>query len=352
VARELFRQQVDGVTADTHVGEAAALVFAARMAAIRLTLPLAARDAEQDIEHVHRLRVATRRMAAALGVFEPIVGMKQHRKSMKMLKAIRKAAGDARACDVHILEFARRHHTSDAREQRSLEELIAYLTRRRAKAQARIRAASNDYPAKRIERRENKLIGSIRSDGPLSDQTLDALAADFVPSLIDSLHEHGRELIEIEQLHELRIAGKQVRYALAVLAPCYECTADAAKQFQQLQDALGNINDIHETVLMLRRYRAQVKKDKHTGVAARGLSKANRVKALKKLRKSYEQDLSRECEQFIAKWERGTWTQCLEDLAMRGSGTMPGVTTNGQPSARQESSRLSEPEASTQDESQ
>ncbi len=347
--REIFRQQIDGITADTRIGEAAALVFAARMAAIRMTLPLAAREAEQDIEHVHRLRVATRRMAAALSVFEPIVGAKQLGKSMRMLKAIRKAAGDARTCDVHTMEFAKRHHTADAREQRILEELIAHLTKQRARAQVRIRAACDDYPARRIERREEKLVRSIKANVPLADQTLNALAADVMPSLIDSLYEHGRDLREIEQLHELRIAGKQIRYALEVLAPCYECTADAAKQFKRLQDALGTINDIHEIVLMLRRYRSQVKKNTRSSISARSLTQGEKLKALKKLRKSYERDLASECANFIAKWEHGTWTQCLEDLAMRGCDSMPGVTTNGQPVVQQESPRLSQPHASQQD---
>ena len=55
---------IDGIRPDGSVGEAARVSLATRLAAVAYWLPLAAEYADQDVEHVHRLRVSTRRAIA------------------------------------------------------------------------------------------------------------------------------------------------------------------------------------------------------------------------------------------------------------------------------------------------
>ena len=61
---------------------------------------MAAHLAAHDVEHVHRLRVATRRASAALKLYRDCVGDKPARWMKKWLRKIRRAAGDARDLDV------------------------------------------------------------------------------------------------------------------------------------------------------------------------------------------------------------------------------------------------------------
>lgn len=55
-----------------------------------------------DVERVHDMRVATRRLRAALEVFEDCFPSKRHRKSLKRVKALADALGERRDIDVEI----------------------------------------------------------------------------------------------------------------------------------------------------------------------------------------------------------------------------------------------------------
>lgn len=102
-------------------------------------------DLEQP-GRVHDMRVATRRLRAAMEVFEPCFPRKRHRKALKRVKALADALGARRDPDVEIamveglLDEARDDDRSaltnllaDLREeqQRANEELAAYLSGRR-----------------------------------------------------------------------------------------------------------------------------------------------------------------------------------------------------------------------------
>ena len=55
-----------------------------------------------DVERVHDMRVATRRLRAALEIFEPCFPRKRHRKALKQVKALADALGERRDRDVAI----------------------------------------------------------------------------------------------------------------------------------------------------------------------------------------------------------------------------------------------------------
>jgi len=58
-------------------------------------------DLEQ-VERVHDMRVATRRLRAALEIFEPCFPHKRHRRALKKVKGLADALGERRDADVEI----------------------------------------------------------------------------------------------------------------------------------------------------------------------------------------------------------------------------------------------------------
>src|SRR5271169_3437998 len=56
----------------------------------------------EDIEYIHRMRVASRRLRAALPLFEPCFPAKEYRLWMSELRKITRSLGDARDTDVQI----------------------------------------------------------------------------------------------------------------------------------------------------------------------------------------------------------------------------------------------------------
>src|SRR5215212_5938250 len=116
---------IDGIGPETTVAEAASRSLEPRLAVIAHSLPLAAHLAEHDIEHVHRLRVATRRAAAALKLYRDWLPRKSTRWIKKRLRQIRRAASEARDLDV-LIERLQRELGAQA------EPIVQFLGKRRA----------------------------------------------------------------------------------------------------------------------------------------------------------------------------------------------------------------------------
>ncbi len=99
-----------------------------------------------QIENLHDMRVATRRLRAALEVFAPCFPAKRHRKALKRVKKLADALGERRDRDVAIatlreLEPPERDRAAVdaligrlcAEQRRANEELAPYLKRGRLK---------------------------------------------------------------------------------------------------------------------------------------------------------------------------------------------------------------------------
>ena len=60
----------------------------------------------RDIERVHAMRVATRRLRAVLEIFAPCFPKEQHRDVLRDVKALADALGERRDPDVHLAALA------------------------------------------------------------------------------------------------------------------------------------------------------------------------------------------------------------------------------------------------------
>ena len=96
---------VEGLKSDEAYATAAAKVVAVRAREVadhsRKVLDMT------DIERVHDMRVATRRLRAALEIFEPCFPAPQYREALKEVKAVADALGERRDADVAIVELDR-----------------------------------------------------------------------------------------------------------------------------------------------------------------------------------------------------------------------------------------------------
>src|SRR5207247_11251324 len=103
---------IPGLQPTTAVADAARRALDLRLGVLHHYLPLAVKHADEDLEHVHQLRVGTRRARAALDIFAACLPAKALKKVRKQLKRLRRAAGEARDWDVFLITLrdrARRH---------------------------------------------------------------------------------------------------------------------------------------------------------------------------------------------------------------------------------------------------
>jgi CHAD domain-containing protein len=110
-----------------------------------------------DVERVHDMRVATRRLRAALEIFEDCFPHKRHRKALKRVKALADALGERRDLDVEIelLEGLADEVSSDDREL--LAALIDGLRARQLRANDDLAPYVSAKRLKKLRRRLKKL---------------------------------------------------------------------------------------------------------------------------------------------------------------------------------------------------
>ena len=230
---------------DLPASEFAQSVLAFRMDVVESLLPLAAYHAADEVEHVHRLRVACRRASAALRAFAPLMKRKP-RKLKRWISMIRGAAGPARDADVLLARFV--HERPDGVTDYALARLSAERT---AAQQALVGVAERATRGKldRVVERTLKLLDSRNdSQGTLAAFGQHALEQAYLPfRRLADLEEPT-----IDELHQLRIAGKRVRYSLELFRTIFpnELHQQTYGLVEKLQTRLGEIND-HATAQRL-----------------------------------------------------------------------------------------------------
>jgi CHAD domain-containing protein len=112
----------------------------------------------EDIEPLHDMRVATRRLRASLEVYAPCFPSKRHRKALKKVKALADALGERRDRDVAIeflTEFAGEAPEADGA---AIEALIERLRVEQRQANEELAPFLADKRLKKLRRRLRKLV--------------------------------------------------------------------------------------------------------------------------------------------------------------------------------------------------
>jgi CHAD domain-containing protein len=235
---------IEGIAADADVAEAARISLGERLTAVAYWLPAAAYAADEDLEHVHRLRVSTRRAMAAWRLFRNWLPRKRARRVKKWLKEIREAAGEARDLDVMAERMKRQLGESG-------QDVLDEIARRRTQVQpAIVRVADRARRRGRFARDVGKLLSGIQSCcnkkncdecAPFNtwgQARLAELARDFFDDLPAAEP-------EMSALHQFRIRAKALRYSLELVAPSLGLALrhELYPIVEELQDRLGQIND-------------------------------------------------------------------------------------------------------------
>jgi CHAD domain-containing protein len=238
---------VEGLGPKMHVGEAARRVLQARLEVVRAFLPLAVHDADRDPEYVHRLRVATRRSGAALRIFTPWLPEKAHRKAARRLRTLRRAAGAARDWDVFLIDLRERRKLLPVKEQPGIDFLIGYAAGQRDCAQEHLLDAGTTHGPGLKDFIDNT-VAAVREPHGGDVHTLGDLGRSLLLDLLKELDwAAGRHLDDYEQLHQVRILGKQLRYAMEVFADCFPAAFRETiyPRVEEMQEVLGRANDSH-----------------------------------------------------------------------------------------------------------
>jgi CHAD domain-containing protein len=242
---------IDDVTADTPLDDAARRVLTVRLDVVRHYLPLALHEADKDPENVHQLRVSTRRARAALDIFSVCLPAKCAKTAKKHLRKIRRAAGDARDWDVFLDSLLQGEPKPAPRHRAGRDLLVGHALAQRAVAQEQLEAiAREEYPFI-FDRVVAETVAAVQPAGDSNLQTLLDLAQ---PLLFGLVHEFTQAaagpLDDYAHLHQVRIIGKRLRYAMEVFAECFvpSFRESVYPAVEEMQEVLGVANDSHVAV--------------------------------------------------------------------------------------------------------
>lgn len=209
----------------------------------------------QDIEALHDMRVATRRLRAAMSAFATFcpARLQPLRVQLGWVAAL---LGDVRDLDVQIERMAEWRAGFTETQSRALDGVEALLSARRAVARKRMLAALDSRRYESLIARFAATLrrGPVRRFGPGRTPIL-AVAPDLVERRYRKLRRNGDQ-IDRKSLagtyHLLRIDAKKLRYALEFVGPIYgKPAADFVVRLTALQDLLGLHQDADVAVEML-----------------------------------------------------------------------------------------------------
>ena len=154
-------QPIPDLTADGPYADAAAKVVSVRGAEL-------AEEAQGvldtgDIERVHDMRVATRRLRAALEIFEPCFPEKAYGQALTEVKRLADALGERRDRDVAIAALRSFNDQMAAPDRRGVGSLIEQLRGEQEKANEGLAPLVSEENLKALRESMDELISGARS---------------------------------------------------------------------------------------------------------------------------------------------------------------------------------------------
>ncbi len=206
-----------------------------------------------DVEAVHDMRVATRRMRAMLEVLMVVYEQRTVERLRKGLKRLAAALGVVRDADVWIEAVEAYGAGRSPEEQADLTPLIQTLVEQRASGRRKL---MRELESKRMARLRNEVAAFVDSAGAgVRADAMGLRVRDRAGSALWARYEELRAfepvmpVAPVETLHEVRIAGKHLRYTFELFA---DALSDDSKELHgELVSAQEHLGALHDADLAI-----------------------------------------------------------------------------------------------------
>ena len=243
-----------GISADSTKGDLAFAVLRRQLAVLRAKEP--GTRLGEDTEELHDMRVATRRLRAALSLFEAVMPVRAQA-FREELGWLGRLLGAVRDLDVQLENLAGMSSAVDASDGHDpLVELVALLEGERDTARTEM---LNGLDSVRWDRLAKGLT-AMAQQGPARRALATRVPAVIgLPDLVLARHHKVRKAARrakhsgvVTDFHALRIRCKRLRYALEFSSEVYSGkTSRFVRELTVLQDELGEMQDAEVASLQL-----------------------------------------------------------------------------------------------------
>jgi CHAD domain-containing protein len=209
--------------------------------------------ADEEPEHLHQMRVATRRLRTALQVFQAAIALPKAA-SVQRIGSLARTLGGLRDMDVQIADLQETYRPQlEPKEQKYLDKVIQSLRKQRRQAYAEVESTLG-----RSRYQDLKAAYETWLEDPqftaIATLPLRLVLPELLSPLLSELLLHPAWMVAAEDtseqanetLHDLRKAFKHVRYQTEFFVPFYgEAFQAWVAEIKLLQEKLGKLQDNH-----------------------------------------------------------------------------------------------------------
>lgn len=237
---------VEGVTAQTLLEAAAPALLQAKSEPLFELEAAAAGGADMDA--VHDMRVASRRLREAMRLLAPVYPSSRFKAWYRRVRRITRALGPVRDSDVFIDYFSRLLGELSEEGRRCVVFMIGY---RMGQREHELEGLNSELA--KLDLADSRQSFSVMARSVGGSAGAKRPLADFAHAAIAerAAQVFGAQPLALDQenvvdQHALRIHYKRLRYAVEAFASCYgEDFDELHETLTAFQDALGDLHDVH-----------------------------------------------------------------------------------------------------------
>ena len=223
----------------------------------------------EDIEAVHDMRVGSRRLVAAMRVFAGCFPEREYRALLREARRITRLLGAVRDLDVLIEHYEEELAGAEGARRLGIGYLLALRQRERERARkpmlrglrrlerGRFADRLRDYLRQEADKYRVGLVPiPLHEPDAGGSEPFRQAAPRLLEERLNTLYgfeQYTGNAEAVEELHEMRIAAKWLRYTMELFAPAY---ADELKKSigtaKKLQELLGDLHDSDVRLDLLR----------------------------------------------------------------------------------------------------
>ena len=253
-------KEIEGLDYDATATDGARLIIAARLTEM-CDYRAAALD-WSDIEGVHDMRVASRRLRSILQDFAPYFRKRAFHRMRDAIKEIADALGGVRDHDVAIDALAALAAEAPEDTKAGVERLADERRRQREPARVKLAAVVTEEHTATLLRDALATLKTVPARRRVKGSTAPVAELSLRDAGRHIIGRHWRRLsdasdslkypLKSKPLHAMRIDAKKFRYALELFAPGWsDALTPFAKEVAELQSSLGDVHDCDEWIEML-----------------------------------------------------------------------------------------------------
>lgn len=229
-----------------------------------------------DPEGVHSMRVASRRLRAALSDFMPYLRKRGLAAVEKQLKSVADGLGEVRDQDVAILALEKIETHAPSQFSEALKRSIVARKKLREQVRKELKLSLKKSELKQLK---SDFIAGVDKATATQQQKISQSSSTFLKMakviILDRLKELEKlsdglfRPFDIDSLHEMRIAAKRLRYAVELFQQCWgHSLGTYAKRVARLQSTLGDVHDCDVWIESLGKDIADARKHKQENEVA------------------------------------------------------------------------------------